>query len=164
MIALGMDGFHFSKAKLSHFPDPVEALKRRGAHWTFDAAALTQRLLDLRQREISVLWPEFEHGAGDPVADAITVQPSTRILLIEGLYLLHDDHGWKCAHLFDECWFLDVPMEVAMDRLVQRHIAANRQSRELAMKRLAVNDRLNAEIVLKSRQRAQYVIENAIDR
>lgn len=164
MMALGMDGFHFSKAQLSRFPDPAEALKRRGAPWTFDADALAQRLLDLRQQETSVMWPDFEHGVGDPVADAIAVLPSTHIVLVEGLYLLHDDHGWQHAHLFDECWYLNVPKEVAMDRVVLRHMAANRQSREVAMQRLAVNDRLNAEIVLKSRQRAQYFFENAIDR
>lgn len=161
MMALGMDGFHFSKAQLSHFPDPVETLKRRGAPWTFDAEALAQRLLDLRQRETSVLWPDFEHGVGDPLADAITVQPSTRIVLVEGLYLLHDDHGWHHAHLFDESWFLDVPMEIAMDRLVQRHMQANAHSREVAMQRLAVNDRLNAEIVMKSRDRAHWLIDNS---
>jgi pantothenate kinase len=160
MIALGMDGFHFSKAELSRFADPAEALKRRGAPWTFDARALAQRLLDLRQQEAPVMWPDFEHGVGDPVADAITVRPSTRIVLIEGLYLMHDDHGWQHAPLFDECWFLDVTMEVAMDRLVLRHMAANNQSREVAMQRLAVNDRLNADIVQKSRARAQYLIEN----
>ena len=162
MAALGMDGFHFSKAKLARFPDPVEALKRRGAPWTFDAEALAQRLLDLRQPKTTVLWPGFDHGVGDPVADAITVLPSTRIVLVEGLYLLHADHGWQHAHLFDECWFLDVAMEVAMDRLVLRHMAANQQSREVALQRLAVNDRLNADIVQKSRERAQYLIENVI--
>lgn len=160
MMALGMDGFHLSKARLSHFPDPTKAFRRRGAPWTFDVVALGQPLLDFRERETSVLWPDFEHGVGDPVANAITVQPSTRIVLIEGLYLLHHDHGWQCAHLFDKCWFLDVGMEVAMDRLTQRHMAANTQSREVALQRLAVNDRLNAEMVLKSRQHAQWLIEN----
>jgi pantothenate kinase len=160
MVALGMDGFHFSKAELARFPDPAEALKRRGAPWTFDAAALAQRLQDLRDSHQSVLWPDFEHGVGDPVADAITVLPSTRIVLVEGLYLLHDDHGWQHAHLFDECWYLNVPMDIAMERLVQRHMAANHQSREVAMQRLAVNDRLNADIVQKSLGRAQWLIEN----
>jgi pantothenate kinase len=161
IMALGMDGFHLTKAQLARFPDPAEALRRRGAPWTFDAAALTQRLLDLRQQQTAVMWSGFEHGVGDPVADAITVSPSTRIVLVEGLYLLHDDHGWQHAHLFDECWFLDVPMDIAMDRLVRRHMAANHQSREAALQRLAVNDQLNAEIVQKSRERAQWLIENA---
>lgn len=160
MMALGMDGFHFSKAELARFADPAQALKRRGAPWTFDADALAQRLLDLRQHGTSVTWPDFEHGVGDPVADAITVSPSTRIVLVEGLYLLHDDHGWQHAQLFDECWYLDVTMDIAMERLAQRHMAANTQNREVAMQRLAVNDRLNADIVQKSRVRAQYLIEN----
>ena len=164
MVALGMDGFHFTKAALAGFADPAEAMKRRGAPWTFDAAALSQRLQDLRELPHPVSWPGFEHGVGDPVADAITVLPSTRIVLVEGLYLLHEDHGWQHAHLFDECWFLDVSMDVAMDRLVLRHRVANRQSREVALQRLAVNDQLNAQIVLKSRARAQYWIENPSDR
>ena len=75
------------------------------------------------------------------MADAVLVSPAVRIVLVEGLYLLHDDHGWQHAHLFDENWFLDVPMEVAMERL-------------------AVNDRLNAEIVLRSRDRANWLVQN----
>ena len=51
-------------------------------------------------------------------------------------------------------------MDIDMERLAQRHVAANTQSREVAMQRLAVNDRLNADIVHKSRARAQYLIEN----
>src|SRR5262245_33072529 len=48
MVALGMDGFHFTKAALWQFPNPAEAFARRGAPWMFDAAALQQRLEQLR--------------------------------------------------------------------------------------------------------------------
>ncbi|KAJ1756685.1 hypothetical protein LPJ54_006726, partial [Coemansia sp. RSA 1824] len=34
---LPMDGFHLSRAQLLELPDPDEAQRRRGAHWTFDA-------------------------------------------------------------------------------------------------------------------------------
>ena len=95
------------------------------------------------------------------MADAVLVSPAVRIVLVEGLYLLHDDHRWQHAHLFDENWFLDVSMEIAMDRLVQRHMQANAHSREVAIQRLAVNDRLNAEIVMKSRDRAHWLIDNS---
>ena len=161
MVALSMDGFHLPRADLARLENPVEALKRRGAPWTFDADAFGQQLLQLRLRESTVSWPGFEHTVGDPVANAMTVSPSARIILVEGLYLLHDDHGWQYAHLFDESWFLDVPMETAMDRLVQRHMQVNAHSREVAMQRLAVNDRLNAEIVMKSRDRAHWLIDNS---
>src|SRR3954451_6103059 len=38
LVALGMDGFHFTKAELRQFPNAAEAFARRGAPWTFDTA------------------------------------------------------------------------------------------------------------------------------
>jgi pantothenate kinase len=160
MVALGMDGFHLTRAQLAQFPDPAAAFERRGSPWTFDPQALGQRLLDLRSGA-AVGWPGFEHGVGDPVADAVWVAPSTRLVLVEGLYLLHKGHGWDLAHQFDERWFLDVTMDVAMNRLIARHMAANGHSREVAQARLARNDRLNAQIVWQSRGAAQWLLENA---
>ena len=157
-----MDGFHLTKAQLAAFPDPAEAFKRRGAPWTFDPAALAERLALLRNNAGDhakpVSWPGFEHGVGDPVADAITISPSVQIVIVEGLYLLHEGDGWQLEHLFDERWYLDVPMKLAMQRLVARHMLSNGNTREEAAQRLAVNDRLNAEIVLKTRVRAQWLV------
>ena len=158
-VALGMDGFHLTKAQLAQFPDPVAALTRRGSPWTFDPLALGERLQALRGGA-PVSWPGFEHGVGDPVPDAVSVEPSTRLVLIEGLYLLHKGHGWDLADQFDERWFLDVPMDVAMNRLIDRHMLTNGHSREVAEARVAVNDRLNAEIVWPSRASAQWLFAN----
>ena len=172
MVALGMDGFHLTRAQLAQFPDPEAAFERRGAPWTFDALALAVRLRDMGasaslQRGAptqpaaslpSVSWPGFDHGVGDPQADAVQVPPQTRLVLVKGLYLLHSGHGWAVSDLFDELWFLDVPMDVAADRLLRRHMAANRQSREVALQRLARNDSLNGGIVQASRARAQWLL------
>ena len=49
MLALGMDGFHLTRAQLAAMPDPEAALRRRGSPWTFDPAALAQRLKALRE-------------------------------------------------------------------------------------------------------------------
>ena len=46
-----------------------------------------------------------------------------------------------------------------MERLVNRHMASWGFSREQALDRLAVNDRLNADIVLQSRERADYFVQ-----
>jgi UPF0176 protein len=167
-LALGMDGFHLTRAQLAAFPDPAAALTRRGAPWTFDPAALARRLKQLKQAGQPGSWPGFEHGAGDPVEDATRVSSTVQIIIVEGLYLLHEDDdkqdGWNRGPdwqgLFDERWYLDVPMHLAMERLVRRHMAANGNTREEAERRLAVNDRLNAAIVRASRQRAQWLLEN----
>jgi pantothenate kinase len=162
-VALGMDGFHLTRAALARFPDPAAALRRRGSPWTFDPAGLATRLTMLRDVSPGtdrppVMWPGFEHGVGDPVEDAVTIAPSTRLVLLEGLYLLHRSDGWNLAGLLDECWYLDVPMEVAMQRLVARHRATWNLTQAEAEARIAVNDRLNADIVLQCRVRADRLV------
>ena len=158
-LALGMDGFHLTRAQLRAFDDPDAALMRRGAPWTFDPAGLAQRLALLRSQPLEpVGWPGFEHGVGDPAPDAIQVEPGVQLVLLEGLYLLHDQHGWDLRGGMDACWFLDVPMDVAMGRLAARHQAAWGITHEEALGRLARNDRLNAEIVWASRGRADALV------
>lgn len=159
MQTVGMDGFHLSRAVLARLPDPAQALRRRGAPWTFDPAGLARRVQALRDavRDTpprGVAWPGFEHGVGDPVEDALQVAPAVRVVLVEGLYLLHQGDGWNLDGLLDECWYLDVDPGVAMERLLARHSASWSLSREQARARWADNDRLNADIVLASRQRA----------
>jgi pantothenate kinase len=159
-VALSMDGFHLSKAALAQFADPAAALTRRGSPWTFDPVGLADKLQQLRKNpDESTTWPDFQHGVGDPVADAISVSPDVKLIIVEGLYLLHREHGWNLNGLLDECWYLDTSMEVSMERLVKRHMASWGFSREQALDRLASNDRLNADIVLQSRELADRLVE-----
>jgi pantothenate kinase len=159
-VALSMDGFHLTKAALAQFDNPVAALSRRGSPWTFDPAGLADKLAQLRKTPYQLTtWPDFQHGVGDPMADAISVKPEVRLIIVEGLYLLHHEHGWNLNGLLDECWYLDTSMDVAMERLVKRHMASWAMSREQALDRLAINDRLNAEIVQQSRARADAFLE-----
>ena len=159
-VALSMDGFHLSKAALAQFADPAAALARRGSPWTFDPAGLAIKLQQLQNNPAeSTTWPDFQHGVGDPVADAICINPEVKLIIVEGLYLLHREHGWNLNGLLDECWYLDTPMNVAMERLVKRHMASWGFSREQALDRLAMNDRLNADIVLQSRARADKLVQ-----
>ena len=150
MLALGMDGFHFTKAALRQFPDPAAAFARRGAPWTFDAAALRQRLEELRASagRSDVPWPGFEHAVGDPVEGALTVPAATRLVIVEGLYLLHRADGWETiSACFDERWYLDIPLELALERLARRHMQAWGITRDAAEYRIATSDRLNAELI-----------------
>lgn len=159
-VALSMDGFHLSKAALAQFADPAAALARRGSPWTFDPAGLAIKLQQLQNNPAeSTTWPDFQHGVGDPVADAICINPEVKLIIVEGLYLLHREHGWNLNGLLDECWYLDTPMNVAMERLVKRHMVSWGFSREQALDRLAMNDRLNADIVLQSRARADKLVQ-----
>ncbi len=159
MAALSMDGFHLSKAELSAMPDPVEAFARRGAPWTFRPDALIGRLQAVREGagRADVGWPSFIHEVGDPLENAVTVCAATRLVLVEGIYLLHRADGWEgVGALFDERWYLDTPLDIAIERLTGRHMAAWGMTREEAAARIASNDRLNAEIVPTSRDLADW--------
>lgn len=160
-VFLGMDGFHLSKAALAQMPDPQAALARRGSPWTFDPAGLADRLRAVRSATADVTpvpWPGFEHSVGDPVEGAVQIDPAVRLVLVEGLYLLHREHGWNLDGLLDTCWYLDVPMDVALQRLVARHQAAWGFSVSQAEARVAMNDQRNAETVLQTRARADALV------
>ncbi|APW38680.1 hypothetical protein RD110_16945 [Rhodoferax koreense] len=156
MQVLGMDGFHLPRAALARMPDPALALARRGAPWTFDPAGLRQHLQALREGR-AVTWPDFQHDIGDPVADAFTVTPDTRLVLVEGLYLLHQGDGWDLQGLFDEVWFLDVPPAQARRQLAERHQRAWGFTPEQAEARIDASDGLNAELVWAGRERADWL-------
>ena len=158
-LALGMDGFHLSKAQLRQLPNPDEAFARRGAPWTFDAAGFVQALTTVRQAAgvAEATWQGFEHAMGDPVADATRIPATTQVIIVEGLYLLYENAGWSAVKgLLDECWYLDTPMAVAMERLALRHMQAWGFSRAQADARIAQNDGLNAQLVQSCADRADW--------
>lgn len=160
-VALGMDGFHLTKAQLALFADPVAAFARRGAPWTFDAAGFVAALQMVRRAAgvCAATWPGFEHAIGDPIADATTIPAATRIVIVEGLYLLHDADGWQDVRgQLDECWYLDTPLPIAMDRLANRHMQAWGFTRQQAEQRIATNDGLNARLVADSAARADFFV------
>lgn len=166
--ALGMDGFHLTRAQLAQCGDPAAALARRGAPWTFDAQALANRLRAVRAMPEPTAdvrgetrWPAFAHGVGDPQPDAIAVPARTRLVLLEGLYLLHRAHGWDLRGLLDTCWYLDVELDAAMERVAQRHMASWSLDRAQAVARVQANDRLNAQIVQASRHEANWLVPAA---
>lgn len=161
LMALGMDGFHLTKAELQQFPDPDLAFARRGAPWTFDVLALQRRLQALRDAagRTAVPWPGFEHAVGDPVEAASVVPAATRLVLVEGLYLLHQDDGWAAiCRSFDTRWYLDTPLELSLTRLAARHMRVWGMTHAEAKHRIATNDRLNALVVRRSRASADWLL------
>ncbi|MEY2995024.1 MAG: hypothetical protein RL357_1959 [Pseudomonadota bacterium] len=159
--AVSMDGFHLTKAELDQLSHPQEAHARRGSYWTFDAEGLAQRLESLRECQADgspseVLWPTFDHQAGDPVAHGQVVAGTTRLVILEGLYLLLGrEDGWRVREVLDEVWFLSVDLDQAMRQLEARHCRVWQISAEEARARIARNDLLNAQKVETTRSRAE---------
>ncbi|MBU2319593.1 MAG: hypothetical protein KJ609_13670 [Gammaproteobacteria bacterium] len=161
VVCLSMDGFHLSKAQLQALPNSEEAFARRGAPWTFDSTSFVKRVKKIKQgyQQDDTLWPSFDHALGDPIEDDLSIKKETRVILVEGLYLLHQQDGWQeSKDLFDEHWFLDIPIEIAIERLAKRHMKAWGFSHEQAMDRINQSDGLNAELVATYKNQADWLL------
>ncbi|KAL7113018.1 hypothetical protein ACP275_04G036800 [Erythranthe tilingii] len=158
-IVLPMDGFHLYRHQLDKMKDPEEAHARRGSPWTFDPERLLRCLINLRN-EGSVYVPSFDHGVGDPVEDDIFVSLQHKVVIVEGNYLLLDEDVWRdISSTFDEKWFIDVDIEKSMERVLRRHISTGKPP-DVAKWRIDYNDRPNAELIIKSKQRADLIIKS----
>lgn len=121
---VGMDGWHYSRSVLDAMHDPGEAHRRRGAAFTFDSDAFVAFVDKLRHDGmVRLSAPSFSHADKDPVEDAIQIEPSHTIVLLEGLYCCLNVEPWRrAAECWDIRWFVDTPHSAARKRLIQRHI------------------------------------------
>ena len=152
-----MDGFHMANVELHR----LGRADRKGAPDTFDSAgyvALLQRLRAQRDDGEIVYAPEFRREIEEPVAGAIAVLPTTRLVVTEGNYLLHDAGAWTgVAALLDEVWYVDIDDAVREERLIQRHRRFGRGDEE-ARAWVARTDAPNARLVAATRARAHHVV------
>jgi pantothenate kinase len=139
-----MDGFHRSNEDL----DAHGLLAVKGAPETFDAAALVERLRDVRALPGATLhWPGFDRGREQTVKDAIAILPTTRLVVDEGNYLLLDQPHWReLRPLLDETWYVDAPLLVLRTRLLERARAGGR-SEAGAIAHVDGSDLRNARLV-----------------
>nr|WP_315262105.1 nucleoside/nucleotide kinase family protein [uncultured Limnohabitans sp.] len=126
-----MDGFHLANVELER----LNRKSRKGAPDTFDAfgfIALLKRLRIQAADEV-VYAPCYERSLEESVAGAIAVQPSTPLIVVEGNYLLLSDSPWNQVQaLLDETWFVDVPQDLRVGRLTQRHQQFGRSAQDAA--------------------------------
>ncbi len=166
---LPMDGYHLSRAELRAMPDPDLAFRRRGAHFTFDAARYHRDLAALRSTG-RLSAPDFDHAEGDPKEDAFVVDATKsaagrHVVIVEGLYTLLRGlpHWEEASHLFDFRIYLRCPLDVSTERLVRRHMAAWGISREAALERASGSDAENSRLVATTEGGADLVIDTSTD-
>ena len=150
-----MDGYHLANVELAR----LGRAGRKGAPDTFDAdgyVALLQRLRAQRDDEI-VYAPEFRREIEEPIAGAIAVLPTTRLVIAEGNYLLMDEGPWaKVSALLDDSWYVDLDPALRHERLVARHVHFGR-SADAAADWVQHTDEPNARRIEATRSRARAV-------
>jgi pantothenate kinase len=151
---VGMDGFHLRQAELVR----RGLTDVKGAPETFDADGFVSLLRRLRDPRSVTSVPVFDRSIEEPVADALTIRPEQRLVVVEGNYLLLDDVWRPVRDLLDEVWHLHLPDDVRVPDLVGRHVAHGR-SAEAATEWVLRSDEANARLVATAASRADVVVD-----
>lgn len=153
-----MDGYHLSNKVLKE----LKRSDRKGAPDTFDVAGFVSLVKRIRSEQTqNIYYPIFDRAIEESIAAQGVVTSATKVVIIEGNYLLHDEGGWEVINdLLDESWMVDVDDDKRISRLISRHIAYGKDP-EAAKAWAKGTDEINAKLIEHGRTRADFVV--AID-
>lgn len=152
-VLVGMDGFHLANEELIR----LGRRDRKGAPDTFDVDGYVA-LLDRIRAGHEVYAPRFDRGLEESIGSAVLVPADVPLVITEGNYLLHDEHGWDAvASRLDEVWFLDIDAHARRERLVARRLSHDHPHDE-AVAWVREVDEPNAAVVERGRRRADLIV------
>lgn len=164
LAVVGMDGWHYPNAVLNRLTvadengRPIPLRQRKGGPQSFDVAALAGAIRSLRAADRVVNLPAYDRRLHDPVPGAVAIDARTRIVLIEGNFVLSTAHPWdKVSSLLKPRLFLEADPAVARERIMDRHIRGG-ASPEQAREKFETNDRLNIAVAAETAANADFII------
>lgn len=149
-VAVPMDGFHLSQVELKR----LGLAHRKGAPETFDAHGFVHLLRRLRTADELVYAPTYSRVVHESIGSSIPVFPSTRLVIVEGNYLLLDAPPWdQVAGLLDLSVYLEAPEGQRVDGLVRRQRSFG-LDHAAAREWVERSDEANARLIESTRPRA----------
>jgi pantothenate kinase len=159
-----MDGWHYPNTVLDARQTtdergrPVSLRRRKGSPESYDVPALAAALHALRTAGRPVSLPAYDRRRHDPVPDTLKLEPHTRIVLIEGNYLLSNAPPWdQVSALLDVRLYIESDPAACRERVIARHVRGGLSEAE-AVKKYDFNDAPNTRIVQSTAGRADVVI------
>jgi pantothenate kinase len=152
---LPMDGYHYDDSILVE-----RGLRaRKGAPETFDVLGLLHMLDRLkRNQEDEIAVPVFDRDLEISRAGARLIPRAIRALIVEGNYLLLDQHPWSGLHaMFDLTVAVETSEDILMQRLVDRWRGYGLSPAEIEAK-VEGNDLPNGRYVMTKSKPADFVL------
>jgi pantothenate kinase len=151
-----MDGFHMKHSKLEAAGTAVD----KGMPHTFEGAAFADFLGLLRAATGPMNGPAYSRKTEDVVDDAFIVPATTRLLVVEGNYLLlATAPWWRVKPLLDRAIYLEIPVETVRARLMKRQAEEGLFTEERNRAHIERVDLVNYDTVQRSRPRADIAID-----
>lgn len=164
LAVVALDGWHWNnliheRKRIRDVDGKMVSLKeRKGCPESFNAPAYADCLRRLRDPAASVPIPLYDRRRHEPVSDALTVTPATRIILAEGNYLLSRTPPWdEVFETIAPRFELACDPDVARQRVIARHVQGGSSMQE-AQARYDRNDAHNTHLVLPTAANADYRI------
>jgi pantothenate kinase len=150
-----MDGFHLSNKVLKD----LGRSDRKGAQDTFDVKGFKTLIERIKLDSLNpVYYPIFDRAIEESIAAQGVVYPSTRVVIVEGNYLMHDQNGWEeVSPLLDQSWYAYLDEDIRISRLISRHIAFGKDP-ESAKAWAKGSDQVNAELIELGVARCDFLI------
>lgn len=154
---LPMDGFHLSNKVLKS----LGRSDRKGAPDTFDVKGFAEILNRVAHDQVNpIYYPIFDRSIEESIAAQGVVLPSTRVVIVEGNYLMHDRDGWQeISPLLNQSWYAYLDEDIRISRLISRHIAFGKDP-ESAKAWAKGSDQVNADLIESSVARCDFVIRS----
>ena len=152
-----MDGFHLSNKVLKE----LGKSDRKGAQDTFDVKGFTTLIERIKSDGADpIYYPVFDRSIEESIAAQGVVYPSTRVVIVEGNYLMHDKDGWQeISPLLDQSWYAFLDEDLRISRLISRHIAFGKDP-ESAKAWAKGSDQVNAELIELGVGRCDFLIRS----
>jgi len=152
-----MDGFHLSNKVLKE----LGRSDRKGAQDTFDVKGFTTLIERIKLDSADpIYYPIFDRSIEESIASQGVVYPSTRVVIVEGNYLMHDKDGWQeISPLLDQSWYAFLDEDLRISRLISRHIAYGKDP-ESAKAWAKGSDQVNAELIELGVGRCDFLIRS----
>ena len=152
---LPMDGFHLSNKVLKS----LGRSQRKGAPDTFYVKGFTRVIERVaHEHNDSIYYPIFDRSIEESIAAQGVVLPSTRVVIVEGNYLMHDRDGWQdVSPLLNQSWYAYLDEEVRISRLISRHIAFGKDP-ESAKAWAKGTDQRNADLIEAGVARCDFLV------
>ena len=152
-----MDGFHLSNKVLKE----LGRSDRKGAQDTFDVKGFTTLIQRIKMDSAEpIYYPIFDRSIEESIAAQGVVYPSTRVVIVEGNYLMHDRDGWQeISPLLDQSWYAFLDEDVRISRLISRHIAFGKDP-DSAKAWAKGSDQVNAELIETGVGRCDFLVRS----
>jgi pantothenate kinase len=155
IVTLGIDAYSYTIEYLSREKDIDGALllDHKGRFDTYDVSKLTSDLSSFLGGEECSL-PEYSRVLHDPVEGVINVGAGPAIMLLEGIWLLRDEDGWKEVKQYLEfSYFVRIDKERAKELVLKRHVRGGR-TEEDALRHYERSDEVNFDSIMATEKRA----------